>query len=227
MFDLALKVEVSKKLRDSGADVNQVMDELAPSIAHALGIAIRGRVMERGDLAGQVFPGYDSEGRFMVSGRYLTPAGGKRLKSGAEFFVSSAAFHRAAGVVPGSYNVSGGMWSGLTAMILTPTLVRLLFRGRSEGQDPRFRRVADKRSGGFRWEQRPLKVSNALKAWTVVQKHGVNPLQISEAELAAMGNGSVQAIAASLEIDLPIEWQGAAPPHASTTAILSAAINGR
>lgn len=224
-----VKFEVSKKLRDSGADIEQVMDELAPSIGRALGIAIKGRVMERGDLAGQAFPGYAEErffksdkGRayrlpYYVSGRYPVPFPGQPSRSGAAIFKSSAEMHRAAGTRPGSYNVSGGMWSGLTLMALTPTLVRLLFRGRSEGQDPRF----------LNGKSRPIKVSNALKVWTVLEKHGVNVLQISEDELARMGNGTVQAIAASVEIDLPVEWSGQAPPHASTADILSAAINGR
>lgn len=211
-----VKFEVSKKLRDSGADIEQVMDELAPSIGRALGIAIKGRVMERGDLAGQAFPGYDAEGVRMVSGRYPATSGrGKDSSSGARVFRSSVDMH--AGTRPGSYNVSGGMWSGLTLMALTPTLVRLLFRGRSEGQDPRF----------LNGKSRPIKVSNALKVWTVLEKHGVNVLQISEDELARMGNGTVQAIAASVEIDLPVEWSGQAPPRGSTTDILSAAINGR
>jgi len=219
-----VKVEMSKKLRDSGADVEQTMDELAPAISKALAVAIRGRVAERGDLAGQAFPGYDARGSYPVSGRYphggmmplIIAIKGKRPKApDAKWFRNSVEFHQ--GVVPGSYYVSGGMWSGLTVMVRTPTLVQLLFRGRSEGQDPRF----------INGQSRPLKVSNALKAWTVLTKHGVNVLQISEAELAAVGNGSVQAIASGIGRDLPVEWQGEAPPHASVTAILSVAINGR
>lgn len=215
MFELELKMELGKKLRDSGATVDQVMDELAPAIGSALALAIRGRVAEHGDLAGQRFPGYSTKKGFAVSGRYPAGMPGKEGPSGAEFLPSSADFH--AGVTPGSYNVSGGMWSGLTMMVLTPTLVRLLFRGRSEGQDPRFRNG----------KSRPIKVSNALKAWTVMDKHGVNLLALSEQELDRIGIGVTRAVAMGVGNELPVEWEGQGPPRASVSAILSAAISGR
>lgn len=229
MIGLELKFELGKALRDSGTDVEQTMDELAPSIGKALALAIRGRVMEHGDLAGQAFPGYAEErffksnsGRafrepYYVSGRYPIPLPGVPSRSGAAIFKSSAEMHRAAGVRPGSYNVSGGMWNGLTLMVRTPTLVQLLFRGRSEGQDPRF----------LNGRSRPLKASNALKAWTVLNKHGVNVLAFSQDELERIQAGVVQAIAAGISRDLPVEWAGEAPPNASVSAILSVALNGR
>lgn len=215
MFDLDLKIELGKKLQSGGATVDTVIDELAPAIGSALALAIRGRVAERGDLAGQAFPGYSTKKGLAVSGRYPVIAEGKSSPSGADWFPSSAAFH--AGVIPGSYNVSGGMWAGLTMMVLTPTLVRLLFRGRSEGQAPRF----------MNGKSRPIKVSNALKAWTVMDKHHVNLLAISEQELDRIGLGATRAVAMGVGGELPVEWEGVPPPKASVSAILSAAINGQ
>lgn len=223
---MTLKVEVSKRVRESGAELRQIEQQLAPSIANALGEAIRERVQQRGDLAGQHFPGWDDlvEGEDgikrgnakAVSARYPDRARGREGRSGAEFFDSSAAYHRENGTLPGSYSTTGGMWSGLSVMVLTPTLVRILFRGRSEGQDPRF-------IGG---KSRPLKVSNALKVWTVLEKHGVNVLALAEGELAGVGVGVVQAIAGGVAVALPVSWDGQAPASGDLTQILGAAIRG-
>lgn len=223
---MTLKIEVSKRIRESGADLRQIEQQLAPSIANALGEAIRSRVQERGDLAGQRFPGWDAKvegddgikrGRNKaVSARYPDRAEGVTGKSGAEFFEDSASYHRANGTRPGSYSTTGGMWSGLSVMVLTPTLVRLLFRGRSEGQDPRF----------IERQSRPIKVSNALKVWTVLEKHGVNVLALAESELAGIGVGIVQAIAGGVAVALPVSWEGQDPPRGDLTEILGAALRG-
>ncbi len=223
---LEIKLEVSKALLRQGATVAQVEQELAPSIAKALALAIKGRVSTRGDLAGQRFPGYDStehnaksalasRGMFPVSGR-LPNRGGKETKSGAVWYASSEAMHRAFGVVDGSYNVTGGMWAGLTEMIMTPTLVRMLFRGRSEGHAPRF----------VNGKSRPIKVSNSLKAATVLQQHGVNLLALSERELEGVGRGVTLAMAAGISVQLPVKWEGQAPPSGDLFAVLSRAIAG-
>jgi hypothetical protein len=223
---MTLKVEVSKRVRESGAELRQIEQQLAPAIANALGEAIRERVQQRGDLAGQRFPGWDEKvegedgirrGRSKaVSARYPDRASGRVGKSGAEFFDDSASYHRANGTRPGTYSTTGGMWSGLTAMVLTPTLVRLLFRGRSEGQDPRF-------VGG---KSRPLKVSNALKVWTVLEQHGVNVLALAETELAQIGVGIVHAVAGGVAVTLPVTWDGQEPPAGDLTQILGAALRG-
>ncbi len=214
---LEIKLEVSKTLLRQGATVAQVEQQLAPTITKALLLAIRGRVSTRGDLAGQHFPGYDSDARgFPVSGR-LPSRGGKPSPSGAEWYPSSEAMHRAFGVVPGSYNVTGGMWGGLAAMVMTPTLVRMLFRGRSEGHSARF----------VKGKSRPIKVSNSLKAATVLQRHGVNVLALSEQELEGIGRGVTLAMASGVGVQLPVQWAGQAPPTGDLFAVLSAAISGR
>lgn len=226
-MSMSIKVEVSKRVRESGADLRQIEQQLAPSIASALGDAVRERVQERGDLAGQSFPGWDAlvEGedgitrgrRKAVSSRYPDRAQGRVGDSGAEFFASSADYHLANGTKRGSYSTTGGMWSGLTMMIMTPTLARLLFRGRSEGQDARF----------VNGKSRPLKVSNALKVWTVLEKHKVNVLALAEGELAGVGVGVVNAVAGGVAVTLPVTWDGQEPPKGDLSQILGAALRGR
>ncbi|MCB9610525.1 MAG: hypothetical protein H6716_28305 [Polyangiaceae bacterium] len=224
---LALKTEITgKRLRGSGADLKQIEAQLASSIAEALGKTIRERVQQRGDLAGQHFPGWDrlitgDDGiergrRKWVSARYPDRAQGPVARSGAEYFKSSADYHAANGTLPGSYSTTGGMWSGLTVQLLTPTMARLRFRGRSEGQEARFR-------GG---KARPVKVSNALKVWTVLHKHGVNVLALAESELVRLGVGLVQAIASGVQVTLPVSWEGYEPPQGRLADILGAALRG-
>lgn len=213
----SVKVEFSKRLVSSGADLAQVEQQLAPSITAALGEAIDERVFQRGDLAGQRFPGWDRDGPKLVSSRYPDRASGHETRSGAEFFPSSVEYHRENGTRPGTYVTTGGMRSGLSSVVTTPTLCKLLFRGRSEGQDARI----------INGKSRPLKVSNALKAWTVLEKHGVNVLALAESELVGIGVGVVHAAAAGVSVTLPVKWEGQPPPTGNLTAILSAAINGR
>lgn len=222
---MSVKVEYSKNLVRSGADLAQVEQQLASVIVDALGGTIRERVEERGDLGGQRFPGWDDlvEGvdgkkrgrRKFVSARYPDRARGEEVR-GAEKFDSSADYHRANGTRPGTYHTTGGMWAGLSRVILTPTMVRALFRGRSEGQDPRFR-------GG---QSRPIKVDNALKAATVLNQHGVNVLAPTTEEIARLGGGVMGAIAAGVEVTLPVKWDGPSPNH-DLAAAMAAALSGR
>lgn len=224
---MSVKIEISKRVRDSGADLDQVEQQLAPAICKALGEAIKARVQGRGDLAGQTFPGWDdvAEGddgvrrgrKKFVSARYPDKALGRVGKSGAEMFESSADYHRQNGTRPGTYSTTGGMWSGLSVVVVTPTIARLQFRGRSDGQDARFRAGKSK----------PIKEDNALKAWTVFAKHGVNVLALSGAELVGIGRGVVEAIASGISVTLPVTWEGQEPPTGDLAAILGAAINGR
>lgn len=214
----SVKVEISKRVRESGADLAKVEQQLAPSIGKALAVSARERVEERADLAGQTAPDWDGERRGkLVSSRYPDTASGPETKSGAERFDSAKEYHRENNTRRGTYHTTGGMWGGVSTVVFTPTFVRNLFRGRSEGQDPR---IIDGRS-------RPIKVSNALKAWTVLDKHGVNVLALSDQELAGVGVGVVHAAAGGVSVTLPVTWDGGDPPSGDLTAVLLEAINGR
>lgn len=139
--------------------------------------------------------------RKFVSARYPDRASGRVVKSGAEMYDSSDAYHRANGTRPGTYATTGGMWSGLSRVVWSTTRVDLMFRGRSDGQDAR---IIDGKS-------RPLKVSNALKVWTVLAQHGVNVLGLSQQELVQLSEGCVYAAVAGVSTQLPVKWEGTVP----------------
>ncbi len=212
-----MKVEVSKLAAGRGVTVATAGQQLAGAIATTLGPVQRKRVEDRGDLAGQAFPGYSQKGLVAVSPRYPV-TGGHVGPSGARWFRSSQEMHAAAGKRPGSYSVSGGMWDGLSAVVETPTRSSILFRGRSEGQGPNFFRSRAKGSkAGPR--ARGLKVNNALKAATILTMHKVNVLALSEGEFQSVGRASVYALALGASGDLPIEWNGWRPPATVPDAV--------
>ena len=131
-----------------------------------------------------------------ISPRY--PATGGRIgKSGARFFDDTRAFQAAQGTKPGTFNVSGGMWSGLNVRVFG-NRTRIQFMGRSEGQgmqhgpgkpEPHFRYM--KTTG--RVEARPRKVSNALKGGTVFKSTGVNVLEPLTTEIVDIHDAYTEA----------------------------------
>jgi hypothetical protein len=200
---LSIKTEIGRGFQANGPDLAAVERLVAPSIAGALGEAIRLRVQQRGDLAGQAWSGYDDSHRpFLTSAKYPDHATGAKHWSGAERFKDSAEYHAAAGVRRGSFSVTGGMWSGLSRVIHSPYRADIMFRGRSDGQNARI----------LKGKSRPIKESNALKAWTVMNKAGVNILALSDAELHAVGEGVGLAAARGVSNAIAVQWQGPPPP---------------
>lgn len=223
---ISILTEVRKGvLTRFGGDTAAVLNSLAASIVGALGPALRARVQGRGDPAGQHAKSWDTGHKnVQISPRYPGVAGkGRDTRSGARGFEDSAAFHHAMGARLGAYSVSGGMWEGLTRIVVTPTIATLQFRGRSEGQDPNtrgFRRrqlsytihqggksIAVTRAGRV-GTARGLKVNNALKAATVLRQHGVNVLALTSQELEAISIGALSSIAKGIGTQLQVEWSG-------------------
>lgn len=214
MFEIKTEIGrgLAASLKTSGMSPEAVERLIPVAAAGALGEAVRRRVQERGDLAGQRFPGWDSliEGddgvrrgrRKFVSARYPDKASGRILKSGAELFDSSEDYHRANGTRPGTYSTTGGMWSGLSRVVWSVRRTDIMFRGRSPGQDARV----------IKGKSRPLKIENTLKAWTVLKQHGVNVLSVTVEELARLTEGCMLSAAAGIANVLPVEWDGSRPP---------------
>lgn len=217
MFEMKVTL-LGKRLRDGVADGSQSMESIlsqaGPSIAAALGVAIHQRVAVRQDLDGQVATPSDeadSEGR--APPKYVSPkypdgvegdadkSGNHRTKAGNKRFKVPAEYYRRVGRKLGT-GVTGGMMDGLARLIATPTLTKLVFRGRSQGQEGRMR-------GG---RARPRKENNALKAWTLFYHRNVNVLAVTQAELEAIGVGTTHLVAHAATSVLDVQWAGVLPP---------------
>lgn len=210
-------------LRKFGGDLDAIGKLLGPSIAGALGPAIRQRVQHRADTAGQPLRVWDTGYKnFLVSPRYPGVGGkGRDHRTGARAFDDSQAFHAAMGARAGAYSVSGGMWSGLTRIVITPTLVELRFRGRSEGQSPNIR-GGRRRSG----TARGLLINNALKASTVLSQHGVNVLALSTVELEAISVGTLSSLAQGVGSALDVQWSGGIVSGATVEEVMHRMLGG-
>lgn len=226
-----------------GGDLEAIGKQLGPSIAGALGPAIRQRVQHRADTAGQPSKAWDASYKnFLVSPRYPGVGGkGREHRSGARAFDDSQAFHAAMGARQGAYSVSGGMWEGLTRIVITPTLVELRFRGRSESQSPNIRggrrqlinytihqggmarAVARRAKVGT---ARGLRINNALKASTVLSQHGVNVLALSTVELEAISIGAVSSLAQGVGNMLDVEWSGGVIRGATVEEVMRRMLGG-
>lgn len=202
MFSIKTEVGrgLTKKAAAGGVTIDSVLEGLAAELAGALGVAIRTRVQGRGDVGDQSVPDWDSRYTgYVVSPRYPKHGGGLKLGSSALWYATSLAFHSRVGAKRGHYSVSGGMWAGLSRVINTPTLAYVKFRGRSFGQNAHV-----KRNKGQKLVSRGIKENNALKAWTVLNKHGVNVLALSEEEFAAIGVGVLESMALGVTGELPV-----------------------
>jgi len=171
-----IRVEFKRKIHGDAGAMKEAIEGLAPAIAAALARVVRRRVQAEGHPATSA-PGYaHGKGGFILSPRYpVQPSGGQARKDGTTSWQHSAAFHTAARTRRGTYSVSGGMWDGLTVLIGGPLWARVMWLGRSEGQRP-----SPKRSK--KGKVRGLKISNALKAASILRTTGVAILDPTESE---------------------------------------------
>lgn len=197
---LTVKVEAPRRRRRPGA-VSKTVGSVAVGTAQALAMHVSRRVIARGDTVQTPpkYPGQKRGSRGLVSRRFIARrypiqpnAEGQTVDTGVVFYPSSADFHAA--TRPGSYYVSGGMWEGLT-IVPGRTAAAVKFRGRSIGQDP------GKRGRG-------RKVSNALKAKTVLNAHGVNVLDLKDREYGDVRAGATDAVSMAVEaaLGLKVTW---------------------
>ena len=96
-------------------------------------------------------------------------------------FPSSAAFHAATGVKPGSARVTGGMWRGIQVRNVGSNAAVVDFGGSSVGGS----RQSSTTKGGRKRTAVPL-VRNQIKGGTVFRQSSVNVLQPKDTENEAM-----------------------------------------
>lgn len=183
---LKVKIEYPRALKGD-PDALRKWERSAPvAMATALGTEIRKRVEERGEPVRRHTP--DERRGYMVSPRYPGAGAGVLLQSGARMFALKSQFRQAINDRPGHFAPSGGMWDGTSTVGRGRSAAETLFRGRSEGQDPA---IFTYKSG--KSKARGRSISNALKAWTVLQSTGVNVLELTEAEFTALGQAMTDA----------------------------------
>lgn len=220
-----IKLEVGKALRnDAGPDLERVEQSLSAQIARYLGSGVRERVQQRGDLAGQQFPGYSNHYfPLYVSPDYpdntkgsaweVRRGSGARVygpvvdaESGRRRMMGGREYHALNRTLLGSYSPTGGMWSGLSAVISSFWRAEVAFRGRSAGRDP-----WASQNKTSRYIARTTKVNNAFKAWTVVQAHGISLLSLKDEELELVAEAVGVSVADAIGRQLDVRWTGAAP----------------
>ena len=178
--------------------LEQAARRVPMAAAHVLAQRIKKRAIG-GDIAGQRFGGYPGrraipsemahrhmwpKGYRIIPDRYDVPGAAPPIHesgNGYVVFASSDELHRSTRA--GSFNVTGGMWSGLTVVGMVRE-AKVSFRYRSVGQEPFSRKT--KRRGRH---VKGLKVSNALKAGTVLNKRHVNLLAPKHSELMGLTDG--------------------------------------
>ena len=216
---LSIKTEISRALaKKPGADIRAAEQGLAAAMTGALAEVVRYRVSKYGRIADGRAPDWDSERKpKMVSAVYPDQGQGPVKRSGAKYYKTSKVYHEEVGALRGAYDVTGGMWSGLSRVINTATLVDALFRSRSAGQDARIQRG----------KSRPLKVNNAFKAWTVLTQHHVNVLAYTELEQRQVRDAGVQVLAAALARQFAVDWDGPRPADGAVIDVFRAALGSR
>lgn len=215
---LAFKFEVSRRATKRGLTLESLTKTMAGNGAQALANAVSNRVRKHGDLAGQSFPGYSTKRRWKaVAPNYPDSGGGIPGPSGARWFRSGADYQREQGTQSGTYDITGGMWDGLSVVFNSANNAEIMFRGRSTGRDPNFkRRTVGRPKKGHKGPRRSravangLRINNALKASTILQQHGINVLLPSERELEAYTDAMVCCAAFLADARIPgVEWDQA------------------
>jgi hypothetical protein len=214
----SVKLEVSRAAVSRGLTMHEFETTFTGVVAPPLGETIRERVQGHADLAGQPFPGWSTKRRWQATAPgYPDRAAGQVGPSGAEWYRTAAEYHAANATVPGSYSTTGGMWSGLSAVLEGARTAKIMFRGRSTGRSPNFKQTKklaaktrrNNRSGTNR--AAALQINNAFKAWTVLRQHRVNVLALAEREVEALALASVHGVALGYGHDVPVQWESPLP----------------
>lgn len=217
-MSLTVKLEARQSRSGNRARISvaAVLSSTPTGAAYGLAGEVQRRVFQRGRPVDRV-PSHDGTGAKLVSPRYPGAERGKEGATGVRIFPSGQAFQQSMGARRGSYNVSGGLAEGMT-VVTYGKRAYVQFRGRSEGQEPNFRKL--KRGTVAKGR----KVSNALKAATVLKAHGVNLLKVRSDELEALAIAVQTAVRDAVPAigGYKIEWASGTQGRSSARRILAA-----
>lgn len=206
---LKVKLEKPRAAKDDPEALRKWERSVPVAMAAALAQTLKERVQERGEPVRGYTP--SNPKGVLVSPRYPGAEAGTLTSSGARRFRDKSAARAAFGDTPGHFSPSGGMWGGESVVQQGSRASEILFRGRSEGQDPAFFTY---KSGKRR--ARGRSISNALKAWTVLEKTGINILELQDGELAAVEQALTDTMAratvAALGMNASLSSQPSAHP---------------
>lgn len=200
---IKVKLEFDRGTESEGK--RRAMRRPSNKVARILAKTIKRRFVKDGD-RGWRYHSAPSQRRprfKLISPRYPKAVGGIQATPDSAYrFKDSADFHRKQGVKNGSFSTSGGMWKGLT--VKTGSRISMvMFRGRSEGQGMVYMKgaKAHKSEPHFRYMKgkkkvvaKPKKISNALKAATVLKSCRTALLTPTESEVIGVGGGVTAAI---------------------------------
>ena len=217
MILIGINVEFPKGFEPKRGEASRLMGKWRPAagLAAAMARHIRDRVMKQAKSPDTAKRYATGSGRF-VGSRYPFGAGATQNIRGVVRYEDSKAFHDALGARRGTFDVSGGMWRGLTVRVLSENRVKIEFRGRSIGQEPG-------RSGKGR------KVSNSLKARTVWGTSSVHVLAMNANEIRSMETAVSISLARTVAPAFGIEdtrTQGSFGNPRLTRAMITAIRNG-
>jgi len=189
------------KIRTTKAIREQRRAPLLSSLARASWLAggFAEHVLRRVGRSGQIYRDNGPRMHFRFSGPpprgrpyFVAPSYAAEATGSAETdWRSSAAFHRAAGARAGAFNVSGGMWKGLS-VAGGKGVARVQFGGSSEGNSSKLQaKEKIRRRKGVVVSRATVmvakKVRNRVKARKILESSGVNILAIPRPEREAMG----------------------------------------
>lgn len=220
MITPRISIEITRSLERKG-DYAAAVDGLAFRSTVFLARAAYDRVARRGQPK-RSFAGYNTRRGKVVSPRY--PVTGGKLTSRGARNMAPGELHRQ--VRRGSFFVSGGMWGGLSVLVISRTMARSAFRGRSEGQGMALKANGADPYFDSKGRPRPRKVNNALKAGTVLRSTGVHVLDPLPREIVGLTRVAVASMASAVEAGMAAELVWSARDRSALGSALEAGFGG-
>jgi hypothetical protein len=178
---IRVSVRYTKKAQADASLMAKLRQPMA--LGEAMAQVVAGRVQRRGQLATAAKP-YSSRTSSGSKRRPYTIGDAYAAELGLtqSRFRSSEEFHQQAGTRPGTYRVTGGMWSGLQVRNFGSSAVVIDFAGSTLGSARQSSRTKTGRA-----RSKPVKVRNQEKAARVFNASRVNVIQPTDAEQEACG----------------------------------------
>lgn len=206
---IRIRPKWSKRIAEGGIPRNLLA---AGDLASAYADHVRHRVKRRGEVVNahgrkERFRYSSKPGKvpYIVNEDYAQAAGTTTTLS-----ATSADWHKAAGVKPGTFDTTGGMWKGLQVNNVGRRAAKVFFGKSTIGKDSKAK--TDKAGNVKRYSSKtgrrlkPQNVRNRDKAARVLRSSGVNVLQWTRGELDAMGRGVAEGLRLQFQAALGVSF---------------------